>query len=175
MKIHLSALFILAQLSLSLSLFGQNPSRVTIKGMVSDTMGEVTVFATVMLLNPKDSTLVNFTRSGNDGEFSFKNVKNTPYLLKVSYVGHLPLQQYLPASATETNDVGTLKIKPITSELLEVVVKAAKATLSIRGDTIEYDASSFKVPPGSTVEDLLRRLPGIDVDADGNIKAQGKT
>ncbi|MFN0173064.1 MAG: TonB-dependent receptor [Saprospiraceae bacterium] len=174
MKIRLSSLFLVAQLFLSLSLFGQNPSRVTIKGMVSDTMGEVTAFATVMLLNPKDSTLVNFTRSGNDGDFSFKNVKNTPYLLKVSYVGHLPLQQYLPASATEINDVGTLKIKPITSELLEVVVRAAKATLSIRGDTIEYDASSFKVPPGSTVEDLLRRLPGIDVDADGNIKAQGR-
>ena len=152
----------------------QNPSRVTINGMVSDTTGEMTAFATVMLLNPKDSTLINFTRSGEKGNFSFKNIKNTPYLLKISYVGHLPLQLYLPASTTETNDVGTLKIKPITSELLEVVVRAAKATLSIRGDTIEYDASSFKVPPGSTVEDLLRRLPGIDVDADGNIKAQGK-
>ena len=174
MKIHLPALISLPLLFLSLSLFGQNPARVTIKGIVSDTTGELTAFATVMLLNPKDSTLVNFTRSGNEGEFAFKNVKNTPYLLKVSFVGHLPLQQYLPASATETNDIGTLKIKPITSELLEVVVKAAKATLSIRGDTIEYDASSFKVPPGSTVEDLLRRLPGIDVDADGNIKAQGK-
>jgi hypothetical protein len=156
------------------SIFAQNPGRVSIKGVVLDTLGEPAGFATVMLLTPKDSTLVNFTRAGEKGDFSFKNVKNTPYLLKVSYVGHLPLQQYLPASATETNDVGTLRIKPITSELLEVVVRAAKATLSIRGDTIEYDASSFKVPPGSTVEDLLRRLPGIDVDADGNIKAQGK-
>lgn len=174
MKSHLSALIGLAFLLFSSALFAQNPSRVTIKGIVADTTGELTAFATVMLLNPKDSTLVNFTRSGNEGEFSFKNVKNSPYLIKVSYVGHLPLQQYLPASSTDVNDVGTLKIKPITSELLEVVVKAAKATLSIRGDTIEYDASSFKVPPGSTVEDLLRRLPGIDVDADGNIKAQGK-
>jgi hypothetical protein len=158
----------------SSALLAQNPSRVTIKGIVADTIGDRTAFATVMLLNPSDSTLINFTRSSNDGEFSFKNVKNAPYLLKVSYIGHLPLQQYLPASSTDVNDVGVLQIKPITSELLEVVVKAAKATLSIRGDTIEYDASSFKVPPGSTVEDLLRRLPGIDVDADGNIKAQGK-
>ncbi len=174
MKINLPSLLNIPLFFLSLSLFAQNPSRVTIKGVVADTTGELTAFATVMLLNPKDSTLLNFTRSGNEGEFSFKNVKNSPYLLKVSYIGHLPLQQYLPASTTETNDVGTLKIKPITAELLEVVVRAAKSTLSIRGDTIEYDASSFKVPPGSTVEDLLRRLPGIDVDADGNIKAQGK-
>jgi hypothetical protein len=174
MKSQLSSLLVLGLLFVSVSLFAQQPSRVSIKGMVADTSGEATVFATVMLLNPKDSTLVNFTRSGEKGDFSFKNVKNTPYLLKVSYIGHLPLQQYLPASATETNEVGTLVIKPITSELLEVVVRAAKATLSIRGDTIEYDASSFKVPPGSSVEDLLRRLPGIDVDADGNIKAQGR-
>ncbi|HAD11848.1 MAG TPA: TonB-dependent receptor, partial [Saprospirales bacterium] len=171
----------LRQIILLVLLFGflndvtaQNPSRVTIKGVVMDTTGELTSFATVMLLNPKDSTLINFTRSSEKGEFEFKNVKNTSYLLKVSFVGHLPLQIFLPASATEINDVGKLEIKPITSELLEVVVKAAKATLSIRGDTIEYDASSFKVPPGSTVEDLLRRLPGIEVDADGNIRAQGR-
>lgn len=159
---------------ISLNLFAQTPSRVNIKGMAADTTGDPAAFATVMLLNPTDSTLLNFTRTSEKGEFSFKNVKNAPYLLKVSYVSYLPLQVYLPASQSETNDVGTLYLKPITSELLEVVVKAAKATLSIRGDTIEYDASSFKVPPGSTVEDLLRRLPGIDVDADGNIKAQGR-
>lgn len=171
----------LRQIILLVLLFGflsdvsaQNPSRVTIKGIVMDTTGELTSFATVMLLNPKDSTLINFTRSSEKGEFEFKNVKNTAYLLKISFVGHLPLQTYLPLSNSEVNDVGKLEIKPITSELLEVVVKAAKATLSIRGDTIEYDASSFKVPPGSTVEDLLRRLPGIEVDADGNIRAQGR-
>lgn len=169
-KILLPALF----LFLGFQLYAQTPSKVTIKGVVSDTTGELTSFATVMLLNPKDSTLVNFTRSSDKGEFEFKNVKNSPYLLKISFVGHLPLQIYLPVSNTEINNVGKLQIKPITSELLEVVVKAAKATLSIKGDTIEYDASSFKVPPGSTVEDLLRRLPGIEVDADGNIRAQGR-
>ncbi len=166
--------WLLALLFLGATLAAQNPSRITIKGTVIDTSGDETPLPTVMLLNPTDSTLINFTRGGNDGAFSFKNVKNVPYLLKVSYVGYLPLQLHLPASATETNDVGTIRIKPITNELLEVVVRAAKATLSIRGDTIEYDASSFKVPPGSTVEDMLRRLPGINVDADGNIRAQGK-
>jgi hypothetical protein len=132
------------------------------------------VLPTVMLLNPVDSTLVNFTRGDDKGAFQLKNVKNETYLLKVSYVGFLPLQMRIEPSATAVHDLGTLKIKPISTELLEVVVRAAKSTLSIRGDTIEYDASSFKVPPGSTVEDLLRRLPGIEVDADGNIRAQGK-
>ncbi|MBK7094509.1 MAG: hypothetical protein IPH57_05405 [Saprospiraceae bacterium] len=65
-------------------------------------------------------------------------------------------------------------MKPISKTLMEVVIKAAKAPLFIKGDTVEYDATTFKVPPGSTVEDLLRRFPGIDVDADGNISTQGK-
>ncbi len=156
------------------TVFAQNPNKITIKGVVRDTSGSEITMPTVMLLNPKDSTLVNFTRGDGVGVFEFKNVRNVPYLLKVSYLGYLPLQKHLAPSPTEVNDLGTVGIKPITTELMEVVIKTAKATLSIRGDTVEYDASSFKVPPGSTVEDLLRRLPGIEVDADGNIRAQGK-
>ena len=152
----------------------QNPSKITIQGNVQDTLGGELPFATVMLLNPKDSALLNFSQSNDKGVFTFKNVKNVAYLLKISYVGYLPYQQFLDPSVSEVHDLQTVKIKPITKELLEVVIRTAKAPLSIRGDTIEYNASSFKVPPGSTVEDLLRRLPGIDVDADGNIKAQGK-
>ncbi len=155
-------------------LSAQNPTKTTIKGLVTDTLGVELPFATVMLLNPKDTTLVNFTRSDEKGAFSFKNVRNAPYLLKISYIGYLPLQQYLNPAAEETADLGTVKMKPISTELMEVVIRTAKAPLRIHGDTIEYDASTFKVPPGSTVEDLLRRLPGIEVDADGNIRAQGK-
>ncbi len=155
--------------------YTQNLNRVTIKGMAMDTSGADMPFATVMLLNPSDSTLVNFTRADDKGGFVFKNVKNSGYLIKISYVGYIPYLQYLPPSTTEVNDVGTLYMKIINTELMEVVIRAAKSTLSIRGDTIEYDASSFKVPPGSTVEDLLRRLPGIEVDAEGNIRAQGRS
>jgi outer membrane receptor protein involved in Fe transport len=155
-------------------LFSQNPSKVTLKGLVQDTSGVDQPFATVMLLNPKDSALINFTRGDDKGYFEFKNVKNIEYVLKISFVGYIPFQLSITPSANAVNDLGGLKMKPITKELMEVVIRTAKAPLSIRGDTIEYNASSFKVPPGSTVEDLLRRLPGIEVDAAGNIKAQGK-
>lgn len=152
----------------------QNPNRVTITGVVQDTSGAIMPGATMMLLQPRDSALVNFSRSDASGRFEFKNVRNVPYILKISYVSFLPFQRVLPVSTTELADVGVLKIKPIAKELLEVVIKAARAPLSIKGDTIEYNAASFKVPPGSTVEDLLRRLPGIEVDGDGNIKSQGR-
>ncbi|MDI9866794.1 TonB-dependent receptor [Flectobacillus sp. DC10W] len=154
-------------------LYAQNPTRISIKGIVQDTNSAVLADATVMLLSPSDSSLVNFGNANEKGGFEFRNVKNIPYLLKISYVGFLPYQQHLTPSPTAINDLGFIKIKPISQELLEIVVKTAKAPLSIKGDTIEYNAASFKVPPGSTVEDLLRKLPGIEVDGSGNIKAQG--
>ncbi|MCK6693652.1 MAG: TonB-dependent receptor family protein, partial [Thermoanaerobaculia bacterium] len=170
-KFFLSCLLLFFCISLSAQ---QSPNRVTIKGSIRDTSGAEIPFATVMLLSPKDTTLVNFSRSDDKGHFAFKNVRNAPYLFKISYIGYIPHQQHLDVSPTEINDLGEVAIKPITQELMEVVIKTAKAPLRIRGDTIEYDATTFKVPPGSTVEDLLRRLPGIEVDADGNIKAQGR-
>ena len=154
--------------------FAQNPVRVTIKGIIQDTSSNVMGGATVMLLTPKDSSLVNFSRANDKGIFEFKNVKNASYILKVSYVGFLPYQQVVAPSTSEMADLGVVGIKPISKELLEVVVKTARAPLTIKGDTIEYDARAFKVPQGSTVEDLLRRLPGMEIDAAGNIKAQGK-
>ncbi|MEZ4908007.1 MAG: carboxypeptidase-like regulatory domain-containing protein [Saprospiraceae bacterium] len=154
--------------------FSQNPSRISINGVVNDTLDQIIDFATVMLLNPVDSTLLDFTTSDENGIFEFKSVKNKDYLLKISHISYLPFQIYFKESANKTNNVGTLKLKPINQTLMEVVIKGAKAPLFIKGDTVEYDASTFKVAPGSTVEELLRRLPGIEIDVDGNITSQGK-
>ncbi|WP_234735000.1 outer membrane beta-barrel protein [Tellurirhabdus bombi] len=149
--------------------------RVNIKGTVVDTVNAALPAATVMLLTPKDSTLVNFGRTNDKGTFEFRNVKAGSYLLKITFVGYLPYQQEIHPGSDQIMDMGNIKLKPITRELFEVVIKAAKAPLMIRGDTIEYNVSSFKVPPGATVEDLLRKLPGVSVDQDGNIQAQGQS
>lgn len=158
----------------SANLFAQSPTRATIKGVICDSAGLTIPSATIMLLSVKDSMLINYTQADQKGAFEFKNIKNSGYLLKVSLISYFPYQQNLPVSATDIIDLGNIKLKVVAKMLLEVVIKAARAPLKFRGDTVEYDASSFKVPPGSTVEDLLRRLPGIEVDADGNIKSQGK-
>ncbi|PLK45596.1 TonB-dependent receptor [Emticicia sp. TH156] len=155
-------------------LFAQNPAKFTIKGIAIDSGNAAMPFATVMLLQPKDSTLVNFGRTDENGAFEFKNVKKANYVLKISFVGYIPFQIDVKPVEGAVNDLGNLKLKPIAKELMEVVVRTARAPLNIKGDTIEYNAASFKVPPGSSVEDLLRKLPGVQIDQDGNIKAQGQ-
>src|ERR1035437_248837 len=158
----------------SVNLFGQTSARTTIKGVICDSAGINVPSAMVMLLSAKESALINFTQTDDKGAFEFKNVKNSGYLLKIQHMSYIPYQKILPVSPSDLTDLGRIQLKIISKVLREVVIKAARAPLKFFGDTIEYDAASFKVPPGSTVEDLLRRLPGIDVDVEGNIKAQGK-
>jgi len=161
-------------LLIAVDLFGQTVSRTTIKGVLCDTAGISVPSAVVLLLATKDSAFLNFAQTDEKGAFEFRNVKNSGYLLKIQHMSYIPYQKLVPVSTGDLTDLGKIKLKVIAKVLREVVIQAAKAPLKFYGDTIEYDATAFKVPPGSTVEDLLRRLPGVDVDVQGNIKAQGK-
>jgi outer membrane receptor protein involved in Fe transport len=157
-----------------LAAHAQTGGRFTLKGTVTDTSGTILPEATIMLLLPKDSSLVNFGRTAKDGSFEMKNLKRATYIFKVSYVGYVPYQETIDPKNQDVVDIGKAKMKVLQKELYEVVIKTARAPLSIRGDTVEFDAKAFKVPPGSSVEDLLRKLPGVQVDGDGNIRAQGE-
>jgi hypothetical protein len=151
----------------------QTPARFTLKAIMTDSSGVGLPEATVMLLMPKDSSLVNFGRTNSDGLFELKNLKSATYLLKVTYVGYVPFQKEVTPTA-EVLDLGKVPMNAMDKNLYEVVIKAFRAPMNIRGDTIEYDPKAFKVQPGANVEDLIRRIPGLQVDADGNIKAQGE-
>lgn len=155
--------------------YAQTASRFTLKAVVIDSTGVGLPEATVMLLAPRDSALVNFGRTGKDGSFEMKNLKRATYLLKITYVGNVPLQKEIVASERDVVDLGKIKMEQMDKDLYEVVIKAFRAPMNIRGDTIEYDPKAFKVPPGANVEDLLRRLPGMQVDQNGDLKAQGET
>ncbi len=167
MKTILSSLFLLFCLSLS----AQNTFN--IKGMVQDTLGNALISSTVLLLEKSDSTMVKFTRTELDGSFIFKKVEPGNYLVKSTYIGYIPLMIPVASSGDNVN-LETMKMTEIAEELMQVVIKAAKAPIKMRGDTIEYDASTFQVPEGSSVEELLRQLPGIQVEMDGSIMADGK-
>lgn len=147
-------------------------ARMEIVGRVADTTGVALMESTILLLDPSDSTMISYGRADVNGNFEFNRLKNQDYLLKVSYIGYVNSFVLVNAQSGK-KDVGTIKLKEISQELFQVVIKEARAPMTIRGDTIEYDASTFKVPAGSTVEDLIRRLPGMEVDATGSIKSEG--
>ncbi len=153
-------------------LYAQNTHDV--KGIVFDTLDNPLIAATALLLEKSDSTLIDFTRTELDGSFKFKNVAAGDHVVKFTYVGFLPLTVDATSVNGENVDLGRVEMIEIAEELMEVVIKAARAPMRMRGDTIEYDISTFQVPEGSSVEDLLKRLPGIEVEQDGSILSDGK-
>ena len=156
-------------LCFSIPFYAQN---LNISGSVTDSLDVPLPQATIMLLE-MDSTLVDYTTSDDDGKFTLKRIPKGDYLFKATYIGYVPFMRPLPKGETEIN-LGQIKMNEIAAELMEVVIKEARAPISFRGDTLEYDARTFKVPEGSTVEDLLRRLPGVQVARDGSIQADGQ-
>ncbi|UBM60546.1 TonB-dependent receptor family protein [Marinilongibacter aquaticus] len=168
MKIQIYLFFLL------ITFASQAQQKITIHGIVKDTADSPLSYTSVLLLAPKDSALIAYTLSDDKGAYQFKNVAKQPLLIKATFMGYLPYQQELVMPENDNLEVETMHLNPISQELYEVVVKTAKAPLSMRGDTIEYDASKFKVPPGATLEELLRKLPGVRVDKDGNVIAQGQ-
>ena len=161
---------------LSLVTFSAIGQRVTVRGVLLDSAGNVLPSATVLLLSAKDSTLVNFAPSDASGGFQLKNLQRMHYLLKVSYVGFRTFVRDL--NLLEMNeslvDVGRLTMEARVNELDEVTVTAERAPVVIKKDTIEFDAGSFKTKENAVVEDLLKKLPGVEVDNDGTIRSQGE-
>ena len=150
-------------------------SQFTISGKVVDT-GENRALhnAVVSLISPEDSILIRFTRTSEDGTFSIKNVEHEKILLLITYPGYADFVDQLSISTNEKPDLGNI---PLTrkSELLEaVIVQRRLAAIRMRGDTLAFLADSFAVRQGATVDELLKQLPGIQVDRNGAITAQGE-
>jgi len=148
----------------------------TIKGQLTDSTG-VLPGATIMILQQKDSSLVQFGVSNGEGKFEVKGISQGDYLFKVTFVSYEPYIQKIsprPENGTEIN-LGAIRMRPKSSQLNEVVVKGFKDPVKVKRDTIEYNAGSFKVKQNANVEDLLKKLPGVEVDNSGTITAQGET
>jgi hypothetical protein len=127
-----------------------------------------------MLLAAKDSVLVSFAATDGTGKFLLKNVNAGNYLLKLSYVGFRTQTETLEIGEAAEVDLGSMTLSAAAEVLSEVEIKADHVPIQIKKDTIEYNADAFQTQPNAVVEDLLKRLPGLEVGADGSIKAQGE-
>ncbi|MDP9077313.1 MAG: TonB-dependent receptor family protein [Bacteroidota bacterium] len=168
-------LLLLSTLLFTFSASAQNPF--SIKGAVVDTASNAKlVNTTISVLNAKDSTLVGFTRANSAGAFTLPNLKKGKLIMLVTYPGYADyVERFTLDSAKTTHDFGRLNMILKAKLLQDVIVKSSRAAMKIKGDTTEFDAKAFKVQPNAKVEDLLKQFPGIQVDKDGKITAQGQT
>lgn len=131
--------------------------------------------ATVRLLNVKDSAMVAGVVSSRNGGFTLKNIKVGSYLLHITFVGFEPLYQPLRITGkTNPVNVGKLELSDGAFQLGEAVIVGKAPEVVVRNDTVEYNADSYKVTEGSVLEDLLKKMPGVEVDSDGKVTVNGK-
>lgn len=144
-----------------------------LKGKVTDTLNNKFLEnAVVALLRKSDSTLFKFSRTGEDGQFYIKNIIPGKYVLLVTYPKFVDYTDEVDLEGSE-KDLGSIPLT-LQSSLLDAVMVRQNIAIRLKGDTIEYKADSFKVAEGASVKDLLRKLPGMQVDKNGQIKAQGQ-
>ncbi|MCF0218732.1 MAG: TonB-dependent receptor [Muribaculaceae bacterium] len=144
-----------------------------IVGTVVDKDKEPLMQATVRLLK-SDSTFVKGTTADIDGKFKLQGVKAGKYIIEASYVGYDAYAKDIAVSSDKTLRLEPFEMKESTVMLKEVNVVGVKTPVKVMTDTVEFNADSYKTRPNAVVEDLLKRLPGVEVDADGKITANGK-
>jgi hypothetical protein len=170
---RLGALLAILSVSMVSPAIGQ-ATRFDVTGVVVDSTSTPLQGATVMVLRSADSTLVGHAVTREDGSFRVTRIAAGSYLLQVTFVGFAGESRSFTI-ADRSVDVGFVRLVEATAELDELVVTSDHIPMVVRRDTLEYNAAAFRVRPNATVEDLLRRLPGIEVESDGTIRAQGET
>ncbi|ANW95659.1 TonB-dependent receptor [Wenyingzhuangia fucanilytica] len=130
--------------------------------------------ATVYLERKKDSTVVTYTITDAKGKFSLEgDTKDAALNFNITYVGFKSYHKDLDLKKEAIIDLKDIMLKPDANELNEVVLKLSPP-ITIKKDTIEFNAKSFKTKKDANVEDLIKVLPGAEVDAEGNITINGK-
>lgn len=152
-------------------------SKSEVGGMVVDSAsGKPLPQASVSLLMARDSSYVSGTITDGDGQFQLRNVAQGAYRLLVTFLGYRNVSQSITLSlGVPAIGVGILRMVEQSNQLQEVVVRQESPPVTVKQDTLEFNAGSFKTQPNAAVEELLRKLPGVEVSRDGTIKAQGQT
>jgi hypothetical protein len=147
----------------------------SLKGTVVDSTNKVNLHnAVVSLLRPKDSVLVKFVRTNPQGSFEITNLPAGKFIVMISYPDYADFVDDIDLSTTPQKSMGNVYINTKAHLLEEMIVKQRIAAIRMKGDTTEYRADSFYVGPNANVQDLLKRMPGIQVNSKGEITAQGQ-
>lgn len=146
----------------------------SVKGRVLDSKDKIFVpGATISIQKLPDSTVIGFTMSDDQGNFEYKGLGEGSYRILIKMIGSNVFKKNFSITS-QSPDVllGNLELEPESIE--GIVVKGEVAPVEIKQDTVEFNAAAFKTKPNATTEDLLKKLPGVEVSKDGTVKAQGE-
>ncbi len=143
-----------------------------VHGTVVDTTKLSVPSASVKLVSDKGDSTVSI--ADVNGKFVFQNIKGTKITVTVSYIGYkLFKRRYILDNTPAAADLGTIVLKSESKMLNEVTIVGV-IPVTLKEDTVQYQASAYKVRENAPVEDLVKKLPGVDVDINGNVSTQGK-
>ncbi|HEX7904505.1 MAG TPA: outer membrane beta-barrel protein [Chitinophagaceae bacterium] len=178
-----SFIFFISLLFFPGHLFSQTQNSGILKGKLVDTasqqLADTTLKqslkgATIAILNSSDSSLVRYDVSEENGSFQLENIPLGNYIVRITFLGYEEIGMKISLSREKKeHNAGTLYLQKKEGILEAVIVKAVAVV--IKGDTTEFNASFFKTIPNASTEDLLKKLPGVEVERDGTIKTQGET
>ena len=173
---HLSILLLVFMALTTLSASGQpEPQRLSISGQLLDaTLKEPMEHATIQAFLAVDSIFVGGTVSDTKGCFTVEVPSNGTYRLKISSVGYQSIEREVTLRRDQNQDLGSLLMSAETVMLKEAVVTSRAAQIVVRKDTLVYHPEAYRTPEGSLIEELIKRIPGTEVDEDGNITINGK-
>lgn len=156
-------------------LFAVSAQKAHVKGIVTDTLEKKGLqYSAVSIIRASDSILVKSTRTDSVGHFEFRNLPKGDYKILATYPKMADYLRNIRLTDTSNLDLGKIKMELKSKLLHEVVIQATKHAIRMKGDTLVFQADSFAVRTNANVQELLKRLPGIEVDKNGRIKAQGK-
>jgi hypothetical protein len=144
-----------------------------IKGKLVDSSSNLTPSnAVISVLRQQDSILVKYSRSDKNGNFQINHLDSGKYIILVSYPKYGDYVDMFDLKKDQDFDLKTIYLTEKAKLLAEIIIR--QSAVRIKGDTTEFTADSFHVKPNATVEDLLKEVPGVQVDKDGKITAQGQ-
>ena len=145
-------------------------SQIKMEGLVKDSLNNPLELANVILINKETSALESFAISNANGEYKLSLQKNTSYNLQVSYIGMESISRQIDSKDNDINKDFTLS----QSNVLDAVELTYEMPVKISGDTLIYNADSFNTGTERKLEDVLKNLPGVEVNEDGQIEVEGK-
>ncbi len=165
----------LALFLITINTFGQSAPSYTLKGVVKDSISGAPIdFATITLKRADNDKILVSTTTDNNGTFEFKRISGKQIIANISYMGYNSLEKKIIWSNETIIDLGDISLQENATRLSDVVVSAIGNPIVFKKDTIEYNASSYKVTENAVLEDLVKKLPGAEVDSDGKITVNGK-